>query len=324
MKNRNLLMQVKAYTNHLFFHGCRWSMLITAYALIAVIIVMSSETYFSEGVYAAEVAYSTEAYDFTDKNKEIMCFSYVSSDEAQDAKTPDSTKMQEEQSTNVQPTSFGLSAMAYHENNSVIEENGEKQNQDNQINVNILDSVVSDGNVKTTVEESAKTTEGNQEESKASNKKTKSSKANQEESIEAFQGTENKSAKIQLSSTDKAVLMRIVEAEATGEDIKGKMLVANVILNRINNSKFPDTVEEVVFQKSGSVYQFSPIKDGRYYKVNISEETKKAVNRVLNGEDESQGALYFMSRSKAKASSVTWFDRTLTKVFKYGTHEFYK
>ncbi|HAU86473.1 MAG TPA: hypothetical protein DCW90_13555 [Lachnospiraceae bacterium] len=45
---------------------------------------------------------------------------------------------------------------------------------------------------------------------------------------------------------------------------------------------------------------------------------------MLNGEDKSEGALYFMSRSMAKASSVTWFDRSLTRVFKHGTHEFYK
>ena len=62
----------------------------------------------------------------------------------------------------------------------------------------------------------------------------------------------------------------------------------------------------------------------RYYKVEISEDTKKAVKRVLNGEDKSEGALYFMSRSMARASSVTWFDRSLTRVFKHGTHEFYK
>ncbi|WOO35435.1 cell wall hydrolase [Anaerocolumna sp. AGMB13020] len=131
-------------------------------------------------------------------------------------------------------------------------------------------------------------------------------------------------SKIKLNEEDTGVLQRIVEAEATGEDIKGKMLVANVILNRVKNKDFPDSVKAVVFQKSGSTYQFSPIKDGRYYSVKISESTKKAVNRVLQGEDYSQGALYFSARIRADKNSMSWFDRHLTYLFKHGGHEFFK
>lgn len=130
--------------------------------------------------------------------------------------------------------------------------------------------------------------------------------------------------KVKLSDEEIEVLQRIVEAEATGEDTKGKMLVANVILNRVNNKDFPDTVKAVVFQKDGSTYQFSPIKDGRYYSVKVSESTKKAVKRVLKGEDDSQGALYFSARIRADKSSMSWFDRHLTFLFKYGGHEFFK
>lgn len=126
--------------------------------------------------------------------------------------------------------------------------------------------------------------------------------------------------KIHLSKTDTQILYRIVEAEATGEDIAGKKLVANVILNRVNSEEFPDTVEEVVFAHR----QFSPIRDGRYYKVEITKETKKAVQAVLAGEDNSKGALYFMSRKYADASNVRWFDSALTKVTEHGTHEFFK
>lgn len=129
---------------------------------------------------------------------------------------------------------------------------------------------------------------------------------------------------ISLEANQKKVLLRIVEAEATGEDIKGKMLVANVILNRVKSSHFPNSVEGVVFQKNGSTTQFSPVADGRYWSVNISKETQDAVDRVLKGEDYSQGALYFSARSKAKKSSMNWFDNHLTWLFKYGGHEFYK
>lgn len=135
---------------------------------------------------------------------------------------------------------------------------------------------------------------------------------------------EKQKNRIQLSNTDMNVLLRIVEAEATGEDIKGKMLVANVILNRVKDKEFPSSVEGVVFQKESGVYQFSPIKDGRYYKVSISKGTRQAVERVLNGEDESKGALYFMSRRQAASHNVRWFDSSLTRLMAYGTHEFFK
>lgn len=299
MKNRNLLMQVKAYTSSLFFNGCRWSMLITAYALVAILTVMSSESYFSEGVYAAEVAYSTEAFDFSESN-DANCMSVSQPEEVKANNKPSVY-------TNAQKVEV-LNRMAVEENYALAAMSYKLIEPSERINVNIIDSVANDKTVN----------------QKKQVKKTNNKKKAKEESQEAFRKSNHSTTKIKLSSADKSVLLRIVEAEATGEDIKGKMLVANVVLNRVKSSKFPDTVEKVVFQKNGSVYQFSPIKDGRYYKVVISPETEKAVERVLNGEDESKGALYFMSRGKAKASSVTWFDRALTRIFKYGTHEFYK
>ena len=129
---------------------------------------------------------------------------------------------------------------------------------------------------------------------------------------------------ISLSSSEREVLERIVEAEATGEDLKGRILVANVILNRVKSSKFPNTVKGVVFQKNGGNVQFSPTKDGRYWSVGITNTTKDAVNQALAGTDYSQGATYFSARSKADPGNMSWFDRNLTWLFRYKGHEFYK
>ena len=127
-----------------------------------------------------------------------------------------------------------------------------------------------------------------------------------------------------LSEREYGILARIVEAEATGKDIKSKILVANVVLNRMKNEEFPDTVEGVVFQRVAGVVQFSPIADGRYYRVTVTDETKESVDRALLGEDYSEGALYFMERSMSDQNSVAWFDRELTWLFKYQGHEFYR
>ncbi len=126
-----------------------------------------------------------------------------------------------------------------------------------------------------------------------------------------------------LSEKDFQILCRIVEAEAGGEDLNGRILVANVILNRVRDSAFPDTVEGVVFQKSNGCFQFSPIRDGRYQRVKISDETIEAVERALLGEDYSEGALYFVSRKGAAPEKMQWFDNHLTRLFQYGGHEFF-
>lgn len=130
--------------------------------------------------------------------------------------------------------------------------------------------------------------------------------------------------KYQLSDKDYDALLRIVEAEAGGEDQEGKLLVANVVLNRVNNDLFPDTVLEVVMQKEQGIAQFSPTVDGRYQNVRVSDDTVEAVERALYGEDISRGALYFCAREKADSDKLKWFDRKLTRLFSYGHHEFFQ
>jgi len=161
-------------------------------------------------------------------------------------------------------------------------------------------------------------TKTTQDDTKATTQDTADTKQETEKS--ATQNTEV----LDISSKDIKILQRIVEAEATGEDIKGKILVANVILNRVNDEAFPNTIEGVVFQQDGDTYQFSPIRDNRYWSVEITKDTKTAVKRVIQGEDYSKGALYFSARARADKSSMRWFDNNLKFLFEYGGHEFFK
>lgn len=126
-----------------------------------------------------------------------------------------------------------------------------------------------------------------------------------------------------MSDKDYDALLRMVEAEAGIEDIKGKVLVANVIMNRVADSAFPDTVYDVVWQNTGGVPQFSPTYDGRIYRVKVTDDTREAVRQALSGVDYSEGALYFMAKSAAEEHNVDWFEKDLKYLFKYGYHEFY-
>lgn len=129
--------------------------------------------------------------------------------------------------------------------------------------------------------------------------------------------------KTKISDKDYETLLAIVEAEAGGEDIKGRILVANVIFNRVKSDQFPDTVTEVVYERSGGSPQFSPTADGRIHTVTVSDTTREAVNRAIDGEDYSQGALFFLEREYSEEQNVKWFDTNLKFLFQHGVHSFY-
>lgn len=151
---------------------------------------------------------------------------------------------------------------------------------------------------------------------------TGNSMANTVNSLDAAAASMSASAKM-MSDADYDTLLRIVEAEAGTEDIKGRVLVANVIMNRISNDEFPDTVTDVVWDQRYGVPQFSPTYDGKIYEVTVTDETKEAVKQALEGVDYSEGALFFIQRSAAEKHNVNWFDKDLKRLFKYGVHEFY-
>lgn len=128
---------------------------------------------------------------------------------------------------------------------------------------------------------------------------------------------------IDVSEQDIEALMKIVEAEAGGEGRTGKLLVADVVINRVKSRRFPDSVTEVVYQKLQNVAQFSPVGNGTIDSVKVSEETREVVLSALRGEDISSGALYFMARKYTSPENAAWFDNHLTFLFSYGGHDFY-
>ena len=88
---------------------------------------------------------------------------------------------------------------------------------------------------------------------------------------------------------DELELMAIcVEAEAGNQDLTGKRMVADVILNRVDDPDFPDSITEVISQK----YAFSSFWDRGMDRAEPSEETFLAVKMELE-ERGWPGLLYF-------------------------------
>lgn len=120
-----------------------------------------------------------------------------------------------------------------------------------------------------------------------------------------------------LATKEYDILCRIVEAEATGGTIDQKRNVASCVLARVYSSNWPNTVEGVVFQKR----QFSPIDDGRYYTVKITESTIEAVDLTLR-EGLTHDCIYFCTPT-CKSYKSGWH-HTLQEVFQDGMHAYFK
>ncbi|MBP5596062.1 MAG: cell wall hydrolase [Pseudobutyrivibrio sp.] len=119
--------------------------------------------------------------------------------------------------------------------------------------------------------------------------------------------------------TDKArdILYRITEAEATGGNIEQKKNVASCVLARVKAPQWPNTIEGVVFQKQ----QFTPIWDGRYYTVTITQSTREAVDWVLkNGE--THDCLWFCSDASYRKEN-SYHRKNHTWVFFDGEHHYF-
>jgi len=134
-----------------------------------------------------------------------------------------------------------------------------------------------------------------------------------------FTGDELLSGDKYYDKTDIYWLSRIVYAESGIEPLEGQIAVANVVLNRVADSYFPDTIKEVIYQHNGSVYQFSPAKFGTINK-KPSEESVIAAKLALDGANIVGTCLYFQNDAIAETS---WMQESRTYVYKIGHHSFY-
>ena len=75
---------------------------------------------------------------------------------------------------------------------------------------------------------------------------------------------------------DLYVLSHIISAEAGNCSEDMMLSVGSVVLNRVADDRFPDTISEVVFQEG----QYSPTWDGAYYN-EPTEAAQKVAKRLL-------------------------------------------
>lgn len=98
---------------------------------------------------------------------------------------------------------------------------------------------------------------------------------------------------VDATQAEKDLLARLVHAEAAGEPYAGKVAVAVVVLNRVSSSKFPNTINGVIYQKG----QFTPVANGAIKK-RANQDAVKAVNEALALRGTGNGSLYFYNPKK--------------------------
>lgn len=129
---------------------------------------------------------------------------------------------------------------------------------------------------------------------------------------------------VYLSSYDKRQIQCLAENayfEAGNQSIKGKIAVTNVVMNRVEDKRFPKTPCSVVHQRTKRVCQFSWVCEGkkRIHSMTQYADAREVAELVYLGKvaDNTKGAKFY----HANYVSPGWNYKRVTKI---GAHIFYR
>lgn len=114
-------------------------------------------------------------------------------------------------------------------------------------------------------------------------------------------------------------LSRIISAESQGESLPGQIAVGNVILNRVTDGQFPDTIQAVIFDSRDAV-QFEPVSNGAIYDT-PTPQSVLAARLALNGTITAGNSLYFFNPT---LSGGEWIRENRDFYGSIGCHQFYR
>lgn len=118
-----------------------------------------------------------------------------------------------------------------------------------------------------------------------------------------------------VSAADRRLLAQLVTAEAKGEPYAGQVAVATVILNRVDSSKFPNTIRGVIYERG----QFTPVSNGSINQAPTASAVR-AVNEAIAFRGQGSGSLFFYN----PAIATNNWNATRTHTITIGNHVFAK
>jgi len=101
---------------------------------------------------------------------------------------------------------------------------------------------------------------------------------------------------IPYTQSDVDLLARLITAEAGSQPYNAKVSVGAVVINRVKNPLYPNTISGVIYERSNGYYQFTPVINGWINKPATSDSIKAAYD-ALKGIDPTKGALYYFDNS---------------------------
>lgn len=113
-------------------------------------------------------------------------------------------------------------------------------------------------------------------------------------------------------------LSRIIHAEAQGESLDGMIAVGSVVIARMENGQFPNSIHDVIFDTTDGI-QFTPVKNGTIYNT-PSPESILAAKLVLEGARQAEGCLFFLD---PRQSTSFWIPENRSFCISIGCHDFY-
>ena len=127
-----------------------------------------------------------------------------------------------------------------------------------------------------------------------------------------FKYTSAEPAAPNRQSGDVELLARVIRAVAEAEPFTGQVAVGAVIMNRIQNSKFPKTIAGVIYQPSA----FESVSNGEINRA-ATDSARRAAQSAISGWDPSGGALFFFNPAKVGARSYVWTRKIIQQIGKH-------
>ena len=107
-----------------------------------------------------------------------------------------------------------------------------------------------------------------------------------------------------VSASDRELLAAIIYCEAGNQSHTGKVAVGNVVMNRVNSAKFPNSISSVVYQRG----QFSPAGSGWLNRVlkrgSVPADCYAAADEALAGSKPVGGSVFFMRRELHSSGTI--------------------
>ena len=120
---------------------------------------------------------------------------------------------------------------------------------------------------------------------------------------------------VELTEDEKTMLLKIGMAErGNTECTECIALVMRTVLNRVEAGRFGKSIRSVILAQD----QFTPVSDGSYHKAEPNERCQEALDMVIYGWDESQGALYY-----EWCTGESWHSKNLNLLFQHCDVRFY-